>query len=194
MFRALLCPSSGARDYVVDYHIGRFVLGLVYVGWAGLVSGMQAAVRTLPQPQFLYKEQTAYPLFSRFIHPVYFCCIHPHLPFPLSTPPSPPHTPYFTKERSHNLLVFLPASDICVRILLHSKVCLLHSFLYSFLQLHFHQVDIMCYFFTYHCPFFHVSCIFQVFLQLFVIFLYIVYEYSSFRESENSEEVTKCLV
>jgi len=23
MFRALLCPSSGARDYNVDYHIGR---------------------------------------------------------------------------------------------------------------------------------------------------------------------------
>jgi len=28
-FRALLCPSSGARDYNVDYHIGRFVLGLM---------------------------------------------------------------------------------------------------------------------------------------------------------------------
>jgi len=28
MFRELLCPSSGARDYDVDYHIGRFVLGL----------------------------------------------------------------------------------------------------------------------------------------------------------------------
>jgi len=32
MFRALLCPSSGACDYNVDYHIGRFVLGLLYVG------------------------------------------------------------------------------------------------------------------------------------------------------------------
>jgi len=32
MFRALLCPSSGARDYVVDYHISRFVLGLPCVG------------------------------------------------------------------------------------------------------------------------------------------------------------------
>jgi len=32
MFRALLCPSSGARDYVVDYHIGRIVLLLLYVG------------------------------------------------------------------------------------------------------------------------------------------------------------------
>jgi len=29
MFRALLCPSSGPRDYVVDYHIGRFVLDLL---------------------------------------------------------------------------------------------------------------------------------------------------------------------
>jgi len=32
MFRALLCPSSGTRNYDVDYHIGRFVLGLLYVG------------------------------------------------------------------------------------------------------------------------------------------------------------------
>ena len=29
MFLALLCPSSGARDYNVDYHTGRFVLGLL---------------------------------------------------------------------------------------------------------------------------------------------------------------------
>jgi len=32
MFRPLLCPSSGARDCNVDYHTGRFVLGLLYVG------------------------------------------------------------------------------------------------------------------------------------------------------------------
>jgi len=32
MFRTLQCPTSGARDYYVDYHIGRFVLGLLYVG------------------------------------------------------------------------------------------------------------------------------------------------------------------
>jgi len=32
MLRTLLCLSSGARDYDVDYHIGRFVLGLLYVG------------------------------------------------------------------------------------------------------------------------------------------------------------------
>jgi len=32
MFRALLRPSSGACGYDVDYHIGRFVLGLLYVG------------------------------------------------------------------------------------------------------------------------------------------------------------------
>jgi len=29
MFRALLGPSSGAHDYNFDYHIGRFVLGLL---------------------------------------------------------------------------------------------------------------------------------------------------------------------
>jgi len=28
MFQALLCPSSGAHDYYVDYHVGHFVLGL----------------------------------------------------------------------------------------------------------------------------------------------------------------------
>ena len=32
MFRALLCLSSGARDYDVVYRIGRVVLGLLYVG------------------------------------------------------------------------------------------------------------------------------------------------------------------
>ena len=32
MFRALLCPSSGARGYNVGYHIGRVVLGLLYIG------------------------------------------------------------------------------------------------------------------------------------------------------------------
>jgi len=29
MIRALLCPTPGARDYDVDYHIGRIVLGLL---------------------------------------------------------------------------------------------------------------------------------------------------------------------
>jgi len=49
MFRALLCPSSRARGYDIDYHIGRFVLGLfmllVRCGSAGVVSGLQVEVR-----------------------------------------------------------------------------------------------------------------------------------------------------
>jgi len=32
MFRALLCPSSGAHDYSTDYQIGRPVIGLLLVG------------------------------------------------------------------------------------------------------------------------------------------------------------------
>ena len=32
MFRVLLCPSSGAPDFDVDYYVGCFVLGLLYVG------------------------------------------------------------------------------------------------------------------------------------------------------------------
>ena len=43
MFRVLLYPSSGAREYDVDYHIGRFVLGLLCVG--GLVRLGWSSVR-----------------------------------------------------------------------------------------------------------------------------------------------------
>jgi len=62
MSRPLLCPSSGARDYDVVYHIGRFVLGLLYVGgkvqlgWSGVrVAGssttlLETATRTPLQP------------------------------------------------------------------------------------------------------------------------------------------------
>jgi hypothetical protein len=32
MFQTSLCPSSGAREYDAVYHIGRVVLGLLYVG------------------------------------------------------------------------------------------------------------------------------------------------------------------
>jgi len=60
--------------------------------------------------------------FSRFIYPVYFF----FFPSPHNIPFLYPH-PYFTKEGSLNFLVFLSASDICIRILLHSKICLLHS-------------------------------------------------------------------
>jgi len=42
MFRALLCPSSEACDYAVDYDNGHIVLGLLYVegkvqlGWSSV--------------------------------------------------------------------------------------------------------------------------------------------------------------
>jgi len=32
MFQTLLCPSPGARDYGVVYHIGHVILGLLHVG------------------------------------------------------------------------------------------------------------------------------------------------------------------
>ena len=48
MFRALLCPSLGARDYDVDFLIGRVILGLlcvggkVQLGWSSVrVSGLR---------------------------------------------------------------------------------------------------------------------------------------------------------
>jgi len=50
MFRAILCPSSEARDYDVDYHIGCFVLGLLYVGVRLGWSSVRPAARTLLQP------------------------------------------------------------------------------------------------------------------------------------------------
>ena len=54
MFRALLCPSSGVRDYDVVYHIGRVVIGLLYVGgevrlgWSSVV--LESATQTPLQP------------------------------------------------------------------------------------------------------------------------------------------------
>jgi len=58
MFRALLCPASGARDYDVVYHLGRFVLGLLYVGggevelgWSGVrVAGLSFSFSLSLQP------------------------------------------------------------------------------------------------------------------------------------------------
>jgi len=55
----------------------------------------------LPRHNFSTKEQTAYPLFSRFIHPVYFCCIPlPHT-FPFLYPPLPPgtHTLFYRRKK-----------------------------------------------------------------------------------------------
>jgi len=54
MFWAILCPSSGACDYDVDYHIGRIILGLLYVGayvqlgWSGVwVAGSSLSLQPL---------------------------------------------------------------------------------------------------------------------------------------------------
>jgi hypothetical protein len=52
MFRALLCPSSGARECNVDYHIGRLILGLLQVGGSPAYSHLTA---NLQQPK---KETT----------------------------------------------------------------------------------------------------------------------------------------
>ena len=40
MFRASLCPSSGAHDHSVGYHIGRLVLELLLDGSLQHVSGI----------------------------------------------------------------------------------------------------------------------------------------------------------
>ena len=49
MFRALLCPSSGAHDYSADYHMGRPVLGLLLVAGYSLQPGHLSC---LPAPNF----------------------------------------------------------------------------------------------------------------------------------------------
>jgi len=50
MFRALLCPSSGARDYNVDYHIGR-IRSRFAVGWRlGTVRLQPGHYSSLPAP------------------------------------------------------------------------------------------------------------------------------------------------
>ena len=56
MFRALLRPSSGARNYDVDYHIVRFVLGLlgvggyVRVGWSTVRAAARSPDTTPAEP------------------------------------------------------------------------------------------------------------------------------------------------
>jgi len=52
MFRTLIYPSSGACDYAVDYHIGRFVLVSLCVG--GLV---QLGLRTAPNLQHTANQE-----------------------------------------------------------------------------------------------------------------------------------------
>jgi len=64
MFQALICPSSGFRDCDVAYHIGRAVLGLLYVGgyvrlgWSSVRAAgystvvVEPATRTLFQPNY----------------------------------------------------------------------------------------------------------------------------------------------
>jgi len=59
MFRALLCPSSEARDYDVDYHIGRLVLDLLYSGgkvllvWSSVRSAdMETNYRQVLSPKY----------------------------------------------------------------------------------------------------------------------------------------------
>jgi hypothetical protein len=51
MFRAALCPSSGAHDYISDYHTDLLILRLLMVGGqlqAGWLS-VRAEARTLSQ-------------------------------------------------------------------------------------------------------------------------------------------------
>jgi len=67
MFRAPLCPSSGAHDHSVGYHIGRLVLGLLLVGsyvQAGWMSfrteGCNTSCLHLTSIQQQLENQTAY--------------------------------------------------------------------------------------------------------------------------------------
>jgi len=63
MFEVLLCPSSGARDYDVVDHIGRFVLVLLYVGgkvqlgWSGVRLQAQAGLSLQPRNNIIKDEK-----------------------------------------------------------------------------------------------------------------------------------------
>jgi len=57
MFRALLCPSSEARDYDVDYHIGRVVLGLLYVGGCLILQPGHHSSQPAPNLQRTAKQE-----------------------------------------------------------------------------------------------------------------------------------------
>jgi len=54
MFRAPLCPSSGAHDDSFGYHIGRLVLELLLVVGQVQAVVLQPSVRTLIHPSCLH--------------------------------------------------------------------------------------------------------------------------------------------
>jgi len=74
MFRALLCPSLGARDYDVDFLIGRVILGLlcvggkVQLGWSSVrVSGLRKDTVSIVQ------EAGWAPTSQRISMPFFYC-------------------------------------------------------------------------------------------------------------------------
>ena len=83
MFRALLWPSLGSRDCNVDYHIGRFVLGFLYVGGYlrlgrssvrvqpghSLTPGRYNPCRVLADSRSLLQPSLSLPLILQFLTP-----------------------------------------------------------------------------------------------------------------------------
>jgi hypothetical protein len=49
MFRAALCPSSGAHDYIADYHMGHLILRLLMVGGLLQAGLLKLSAQTLSQ-------------------------------------------------------------------------------------------------------------------------------------------------
>ena len=73
MFRVLLCSSLGACDYDVDYYIGRFFLGLLYVGgkvqlgWSSVrAAGPQIGHLLTPWLRVLLEKLTDLQLVKKF--------------------------------------------------------------------------------------------------------------------------------
>jgi hypothetical protein len=77
MFRELLCPSSGARDYTVDYSMWHITLCLKLVMWSGvglwaLCSGLRNVAR-LRSP-----DETTWPALNKVL--CVTCCNHLYSP------------------------------------------------------------------------------------------------------------------
>jgi hypothetical protein len=111
------------------------------------------------------KEQTAYPLFFLVSYILFISSA-----FPSSTPPlfyiPPPQHPLFYKRKKPPTFSFSFQLQIYVHVFFCTQrfVCFILLSISSFNCTPSQQVHILCHFFTYHCPFFYVPCIFRVFL------------------------------
>ena len=120
MFRALLCPLSGARDYDVVYHIGRVVFGLLYVGgemrlgWSSVrVAGPSTSYSITVRPFDTVGQAIRNPIFTTMFKS---------------------HPPHHTLFPYHLFWYFIPNIYIYMRVCVFWCIChLFYIYIYIYI-------------------------------------------------------------